>query len=356
MRNKKPMIWFAVLWFCLPFLVGCGLFNRDRDDVNPGVAFPQMAESPSTSEASLPKPVVPAPTVTLTATPTSIPPTEIPATAVPLTNQTAATPIAVGPQVLSFTVETVDNNPGKTITFSWQSSGGQSARIYNGAEGSGQNPIFWDVPLNGIHTVTIPETRRSDPAFELFVFGDEELTTYDTALVDIEWPCAEPYFFDSIPAICPEPAVYTTAVEQRFQGGRMILLQDLDWIYVLYDEVAIYGGPGGRGNLQWERYDNEWTGTADADLASVPPVGLFAPTGSLGYLWRENVEIQKTLGWALAPEVSFDGAWQTQFSENANNPYGSMDVFIGLQDGLVARLTGFDDDWGWAWFAFGPFS
>jgi hypothetical protein len=277
--------------------------------------------------------------------------------AVPQVNQPLPAPTTTGPQVLSFTVETADNDPGKTIIFSWQSSGGQSARIYNGAESTLQTPVFWDVPVNGTLTVDILDPARSNPVFELFVYADVDLTIYDTALLEIEWPCATAYFFDSIPVICPEPAVFTTAVEQRFENGRMILLQELDWIYVLYDEVTIYGGPGGRGNLQWERYDDEWTGTGPGvDLATAPPAGYFAPTDNLGYLWRENDKVREKLGWALAPEVTFEGAWQEQVSENANHPAGSTDIFIQLQDGFVARLTGFEDAWGWVWITFGPFS
>ena len=353
MSDRKRLIWLVIGCFCLPLLAGCGLLNRNKNDVNQGVAFPPMAESPPTSESSLPKPVVLSATETAvpnTPVPTTVLPSPIPPTAVSQANQPLPTP-TIQPQVLSFTAETIDNNPGKTMTFSWQSSGGKSARIYNGAIGSMRFPAYWDVPLNGTFTVNILDTRRSNPRFELYIYADDDLKSYDTAVVEIIWPCSHIYFFDSNPGVCPKvEATYTNAVEQHFQGGRMVWLQDLDWIYVLYDEVVPNGGQGG--DLQWERYDDNWEeDIAEVDLSSTPPAGFYSPVGGFGLVWRENQTVQERLGWALAPEISFDGAWQLQPSDT-DEPSGGA-IFIQLKEGQVARLSGFEV-WGWLWMAFAP--
>ncbi len=355
MSDMKRLFWLAVGCLCLPFLVGCGLFGRNND-VDQGVAFPPMAESPPTSESSLPKPMVLSVTETAeqdSPTPTAAPPTPLPPTAVPQANQPLPTATTTQPQVLSFTAETIDNNPGRTITFSWQSSGGKFARIYNGANGSMRFPAYWDVPLNGTFIVDIPDTRRSNPRFELFIYADEGETAYATAFVEILWPCSLPYFFDHNPIICAQTeATYTTAVEQHFQGGRMVWLQELDWIYVLYDEVVPDGGQGG--DLQWERYNNGWTEElAEFDLSTVPPAGYYAPVRGFGLVWRENQSVQDRLGWALAPEISYDGAWQLQ-PPDTDDPGGGT-IFFQLEDSQIARLSGFDV-WGWLWMLFEPFS
>lgn len=41
-----------------------------------------------------------------------------------------------------------------------------------------------------------------------------------------------------------------------------------------------------------------------------PPEGKLEPRGKLGKAWREGAGVQKRLGWAIAPEVSGNGAWQ----------------------------------------------
>jgi hypothetical protein len=247
----------------------------------------------------------------------------------------------------------LDNNPGKTITFSWQSSGGQTARIYNWANGSMRFPAFWDVPLNGTLTVDLPETRRSNPRFILHIYADDYITVSDSAVLEIPWACSLAYFFNPNPVICPatEPT-YTTAIEQQFQGGRMIWLQEFDWIYVLYDGVILYGREGV--NLHWERYDDKWNeDIVGADLSTSPPPGLYAPFGGFGLVWRENQSVQEILGWALALETTFDGAWQPQPSDTDNE--GDSLIFIALENGQVAELGGYDT-WGWLWTAFDPIS
>jgi hypothetical protein len=56
--------------------------------------------------------------------------------------------------------------------------------------------------------------------------------------------------------------------------------------------------------------------------------------------------VRERLGWALAPETAYDGAWQLQPSDTDNPGDGA--VFILLEDGQAARLSGFDI-WGWLW-------
>jgi hypothetical protein len=350
--NKLPGVGLYILLLML--MTGCSLFRGSGGQVDQDVAFPPAAESPPTSESSLPKPLQISATETAengdpTATISS--PTFAPPTAVPPTNHPPPNPTAAQPAILSFSAVAVDNISGKTITFSWESRGGTSARIYNGANGSIRYPAYWDVSLNGSLTVSLPDTRRSNPQFDLYIYGDQNLTTYDTAAVGIEWPCSLEYFFDPNPAVCPAAyALDTPAVEQTFQGGRMIWLDELDWIYVLYDQIVTNGGPGG--DLQWERYDDKWTdGDAGAERLPTPPDSYFPPVGRFALLWQENDTVQERLGWALAPEAAFEGAWQQQPSDTDNQGDGL--TFMALENGRVARLSGFEV-WGWLWLAVDP--
>lgn len=350
MLAKNKLIRVGIVIVLGLLLTGCGLLGGSSGLFGQGVAFPRPGESPPTI---LPDPIILAsntPPATETPTETAAPtPTAATTTAVP--RPTQPTPTASLPAIHSFAADVTDANQGKQITFAWESSGAATARIYNWANGSERFPAFWDVPPDGTLTVNLSGTRRSNPDFELFVYAAGDSTIFDTRTLQIPWPCSLAYFFDPDPDVCPwtEPTP-TTAASQQFQGGRMLWLETLDWIYVLYNEVYPSEGPGG--DLQWERYDDNWEAeSAGIDTALQPPPGFLAPTGRFALLWREHPAIQERLGWATAPETEFDGAWQLQPSDTDFPGDGA--IFIRLEDGRVAHLSGFDV-WGWLWSVYAP--
>lgn len=349
-------ICFVGCWLCL---AGCGLFRGSRDQFDQGLAFPRPEDGPATGEAALPQPVIlsesnaaasePSANRWERATDTPLPTA---ATAVPSTTQLPSpTATTRPPAILSFTAESTEIKPGRRITLTWESTGGASARIYNWANGSIRFPVFWEVPTRGTLAVELSGTRRSNPQFELFVYSGNDSNLFATRSVQISWSCSLGYFFDPDPVICPRAeATHTTAAEQQFQGGRMIWLQELDWIYVLYDEVLPNGGPGG--DLQWERYLDNWNSDEEeGDVNLDPPEGFYRPVGGFGLVWRENPAVQERLGWALAPEQSFEGVWQ--FMPSDTDAVGDGAIYIQLANDRVARLSGYDT-WGWLWTLFDP--
>ncbi len=127
----------------------------------------------------------------------------------------------------------------------------------------------------------------------------------------------------------------------------MIWLEELDWIYVLYDEVIPNGGQGG--DLQWERFDDNWTEAFDERVTLSPPPGFYAPVGGFAKVWQENSTVQERLGWAVTSEMVYEGAWQLQPSDT--DSVGDGAIFILLENDQVVRLAGFDV-WGWLWTIF----
>jgi hypothetical protein len=343
---------------CWLFLAGCGFFGGDGNHFDQGLAFPRPGEGPATGEAALPQPVILSETNTNTGVTEPLADRQEVATNTPRqtavpqpTQRPLPTSTTQPPLIRTFTAESTEIKPGQRITFTWESTGGTSARIYNGANGSLRFPALWEVPTSGTLTVELTGTRRSNPQFELFVYSGSDNTLFATRSVQIPWACSLGYFFDPDPAVCPRAeATFTTAAEQQFQGGRMIWLQELDWIYVLYDEVLPNGDQGG--DLQWERYLDNWTEEDERwDINLQPPAGFYRPAGGFGLVWRDNPTVQERLGWGLAPEQSFEGAWQVMPADT--DEVGDGAIFIQLQNGWVARLSGYDT-WGWLWAAFDP--
>jgi hypothetical protein len=70
-------------------------------------------------------------------------------------------------------------------------------------------------------------------------------------------------------------------------------------------------------NGPWQRFDDTWTpDQPESDPAFIPPAGLYQPIRGFGKLWRENVGVREQLGWALAPEQGYQGAWQQPIRES----------------------------------------
>jgi hypothetical protein len=340
MFGKNKLIRLGAVPLLWLLLSGCGLIGGNKNLVGQGVAFPPPVDSPPTSEATRPQPTNTA-TIEPTAEPTQTPlPTSTPRPLAPISQPTIGPP-----QISTFTADTPGGNDTKTITFTWESSGASAARIYNWANGSIRSPVFWDVPPTGTLTVELTGTRRRDPNFELHIYQGEGTSPVDTRFVQITWDCTLNYFFLPGPNICPQvEPTYTIAFSQEFQGGQMILLQELDWIYVLYDEIILNGRQGG--DLQWERIDNHWTESISMDLSLTPPEGIYSPSDLLKFVWLENSAVQERLGWGTTPGQEYEGAWQPQPSDT--DAVGDGAIFIRLENGEVVRLSGFDL-WGWLW-------
>jgi hypothetical protein len=238
------------------------------------------------------------------------------------------------PVIRSFSVEPPQAGPGERVTLTWESTGGTLATI-DLAES------FLAVPTSGSTVVTIDKDRRHDLTVRLVVSNDAGQTTQRALTIRLR--CPYTYFFEPAPtgwASCPyRPAGFSWAAEQRFENGRMIWLQEIPGestsagmaegplIYVLYDE-----GPFPR----WVRFADTWTdGQPESDPAIIPPPGLYQPIRGFGRLWREDVGVRDRLGWALAPEQGFEGAYQIAWEP----AYASDGAYLRTVDGRVVTLS-----------------
>jgi hypothetical protein len=247
------------------------------------------------------------------------------------------------PVILNFTVEPTEVSPGETVTLRWQTSGGVKATLRQNENANFQEPI--EVPTNGTMEVTTRQDQRGWIVFEM------ELTAAggnkdDYRDANLMLKCLDNYFFSGGPSsptatrCAYRPAAMVLAAEQPFEHGRMIWLDAIPAansaigvaqspsIYVLYDT-----------GKAWQIYEDTWTSAEmESDPAIVPPAGLYQPVRGFGKIWRTVPGIRETLGWALSPESSFQGAYQVGQDYYAR-PGG---IYLRALSGSILRLGGYD--------------
>lgn len=284
------------------------------------------------------------PTLVVTAISTSTPTAEPSVTPTVTATQpktplvTAERPTTAVPRILSFTAEPVEVDPGQTVQLSWKSTGGVTATIEQRLPADLTGP-FLSVSPSGNVAVTIEEDERYWHEFKLVVANEAGDTVKQKVSVQIRCPYA--YFFSSAPTEgwgrCPaRPAALTLAAEQLFEGGRVVWLQEIakestrsglasegPLIFVFYED--------GR----WLRFEDTWTAAEpeqDPDL--VPSPGMVQPVRGFGKVWRNNPQVREALGWALAPEQAFEGAYQLIWVPY----YFSRSAYMRAADGRILLL------------------
>jgi hypothetical protein len=237
----------------------------------------------------------------------------------------------------------MDLDPGQAVTLTWATTGCVTATIEQWLP-AGTADEFLSVPPSGTTTEAIEEYRRLYHEFRL-VARNAAGQSVERSLT-IELRCPYDYFFEPPPAprwgatsSCPyKPAASPLAAEQFFEGGRAIWLEGLPAessysgaatgpkIYVLY----YADGDPSHGPL--DSFDDTWLpGEPESDPTIVPPDGLYQPIRGFGKLWRSNPEVRARLGWALALEQSFEGAWQIDWRPY----YLTGETYLRASDGSL---------------------
>jgi len=262
-----------------------------------------------------------------------------------------ATPTPEPPEIVSFTFDKTEVDPGGSVRLAWTSTRGAQAWLNHwlpyGIAGERQ-----PVAVSGEADVTIGNDERLWHEFRLEVRDERGRTATRSLLVDIR--CPYEYFFPR-PASwgsehCPlRPAALTWSAEQRFEHGRMIWQEGLPaestveqiprgpTIYVLYGS----DGPGVAGDLRM--FEDTWTDAEpESDPSITPPGGLLQPIRGFGKLWRSNAEVHDRLGWATGEEAGFDGAYQVEWGD-PQHVAGSR--YIRTREG---RIIWMDEQGSWA--------
>ena len=276
---------------------------------------------------STPVPTRPPTTPTVGPSPTRlVAPTLSPA---PSTLTATSAPTLAGLDVEYFTTDSEFVMPGENVTLFWNIRGADSARIFRVNE-EGERLSRWDVNVSGSLTVTTRTSERDAARFEI---EGETLGVTVEQLLLIPLRCPESWFFEPAPDSCPAalPAVSFQA-EQTFEGGRMIWVETLDRIYVIFEDGI---EPG------WAQYPDDWVeGDPERDDTLTVPPDLMQPVRGFGLVWRSVPRVQERLGWAVGPEVAFEGMYQ------ADSPEQSVaTLYLRMRDGGIVALDSLDNTW-----------
>lgn len=194
----------------------------------------------------------------------------------------------------------------------WKYKGSSQARIVEQI-GTRLRPDqrYWKVKAEGSLEITAPQEYNDRLLYILYVF-DHNGEVIASSQVRVSLQCPYTWFFTPTPDACPDAqALAVEAVEQRFEGGRMIRLARGLWnkspmIYVLYDKK--------HGAKMWAVFADEWhEGMPTSDPNMEPPPGKLQPLRGLGKLWREHErDVREPLGWAIAEQVTYRAQVQSR--------------------------------------------
>jgi len=315
-------------------LAGCG-----------GNAQPLIiTEQPTpTLAATLPPTTAPTPIalrVTATAVPTIRPMTATPGPSPtsplrptlpppPQTQTATRAPTLSGLSILYFTTDSEFVSPGDNVTLFWGVRGTDRARIFR-VDDTGERVYRWDVPAEGKITVATRPGDREVARF-LLVIETGDSTAEQPLLIPLQ--CPDTWFFDPAPDACPaETPQISNEVEQTFERGRMIWVESLDRIYVIFEDGETPG---------WAQYpDNFQEGDPERDDTLIPPPDLLQPVRGFGLIWRTNPRVNERLGWATTPEVAFEGMYQADSIEPS-----VATLYLRMRDGGILALDAEAGDW-----------
>lgn len=247
----------------------------------------------------------------------------------PETLTATAAPTRLAGAVEYFTTDSEFVTPGENVTLFWSVQGAERARLYRVDE-EGERLFRWDVMGDGQITVATRDTDRDVARFLLTAdIGGTEIEQ----LLQIPLRCVDMWFFDPPPDACAAAsAELTTEAEQTFERGRMVWVDALDRIYVVFEDGQ---RPG------WAMYPDEFTeGDPERDDSLAPPPGLEQPIRGFGLVWRSNPRVQERLGWALSPEVAFEGMMQADSAEPS-----LATLYLRLRDGGILALDAQTNEW-----------
>lgn len=276
---------------------------------------PTLASSP-TRQANGSPTTGPSPTSIIGATRTLPPEVH---TATPRPNPNA-------PRIEFFTADIAYVYPGDSLTLFWSIRGADRATIYR-LDDSGDRNQLWNVEPDGSLGVQTARNDRGDAEFLLTVDNGEY---YVEELLSIPLLCAYPWFFAPEPRACADGfAEESTHIEQIFEGGRMIYTMADDRVYVLFADGQ---------DPAWTSFPNRYIGgeSAEEDTNFIPPPGRFQPIRILGTIWRASDIVRNRLALGLEPEVTYEGALQTDGGT----------AYIRSADGSILQLNPEGESWG----------
>lgn len=228
------------------------------------------------------------------------------------------------PRIEFFTSDPLIVAPGTSVTLFWSARGVDSATIYR-LNRDGERTQEFRVPPDGSQTINTRSADRGQLIFELIV-GEGDDRVQQTLTLPLQCPVA--WFFALPPSDCADTeATETRIIDQFFERGRMVYIEQTDTIYTLFNDGS---------EPAWLAFDSQYDPEihAEFDPNFPPQPDRFQPVRELGLLWRGNDVVRNRLGLGLQEQVSFLGFVQTSTTgRNAEN------VYISAADNTVLHIV-----------------
>jgi hypothetical protein len=216
---------------------------------------------------------------------------------------------------LDFTVTPTQVVAGENMTFTWVVTGASTVRLdlydFYGSTMSGPGRQSWaNLPVTGSLTVQMTDTQRG---WYRFVLWADPATAYTYVAETVYYNCTDAFFFAPIQSSpgppCPAgPAVPIQVTQQAFEHGLMLWLDGEDVVYILYNRDPF--PPNGIVVAQYNLAGK--ISAPENDPIAVPPAGKYHPINIVGGVWQQY-NLRQTLGWALAPEQTFESLIQFDY-------------------------------------------
>ncbi len=283
------------------------------------VVLPTLTLLPTDTNAPPPSAVVVLPTATATLEPT-LPPTVAVPTVPPTATATPSATWTPPPTLTETATPTVTRTPSLTITNT--STRPPTATFTATVPLSGMGSLG---ELAARTTLLPPEQLYNAPTLTAFHIAEQTQVAGRSIIVtfqpDVGIPAAVgfPTAIAATAVICtiPPPATLSgvLAVDPALQSqlGCPLSLQvtQSSGASQLFERglmVYLAGSPGLIYSLSndgtFRQFADTWTSGIDPDsLGEVPPAGLLEPVRGFGKVWRTNLDVRGSLGWAVVPEV-----------------------------------------------------
>jgi hypothetical protein len=325
--NQRQTLSFCLL--CGLLLTACGgvVDPVIRAPGTGTTAAPRPSDTPVATATDEPSPTSPRPTAAGGPTATSI----LGPTRTPLAEVGTSTPRPNpnAPRIEVFTADPAYVYPGDDLTLFWSIRGADTAAIYR-LDDLGQRNQLWNVGPDGSLVV---QTARNDRGLAEFLLTVTSGQYYVEQLLAVPLLCAYEWFFVPEPTTCAATgAVESRQIEQVFEGGRMIFVEEADLVYILFADGL---------TPAWTSFQNRYVpGTSpEQDDNFVPPPDRYQPVRQLGMIWRASDPVRNRLALGLIPETIYEGAFQADAE-----PRGET-IFLRSADGSVLQLDPDGESW-----------
>lgn len=253
-------------------------------------------------------------------------------TPAPATLTATALPTLAGLEIEYFANETTGAlTPGSNVTLFWRVLGAERVSIFR-LDAEGEQIQEWRVDGEGRITVGTEVTDVVEAKFVLVATTGDAVANSEISVL-LSATCAQLWFFSPAPAGCPsDSGVPTVQVEQRFENGFMIWLGSTREIVIVYNDDQ---------TPRWLRVPDQYTEDQPASDETIqPPADRFQPIRGFGLVWRNNPRTRERLGWAIEPELSYDGIVQTVGLTDTDRL-----IYMRTRDGGILELSANGSAW-----------